>query len=65
MSLDVIAMTTSDVGCASRTTVNVSVLPDSATAVEPSVSAIVKPATSSSVVVTETVWSLIESKLSS
>ncbi len=58
-------MTTSDVGCASRTTVNVSVLPDSATAVEPPVSAMVNPATSLSVVVTETAWSLIESKLSS
>ena len=35
--------------------VNVSVVPDSSTAVDPSVSAIVNPATSSSVVDTETV----------
>ena len=46
---------TSDVGCASRTTVNVSVVPDSSTSVDPFVSDIVNPATSSSVVVTVTV----------
>ena len=43
----------------------VSVVPDSATLVEPPVSAIVNPATSSSVVVTETVSSLRESNESS
>ena len=57
--------TTSDVGCASRTMVKVSVVPDSSTPVDPSVSVMVNPAVSSSVVVTETVWSLTESKLSS
>ena len=55
VSLEVIVSTTSEAGSASRTTVNVSVVPDSATLVEPSVTAIVNPATSSSVVVTETV----------
>ena len=48
-------MTTSDAGWASRTTVNVSVVPDSSTSVDPSSSTMVNPATSSSVVVTETV----------
>ena len=62
VSSDVIAMTTSDDGCASRTTVNVSVVPDSATPVDPLVSAIVNPATSLSEVVTEIVWSATESK---
>ena len=55
VSAEDIERTTSDVGCAFRTTVKVSVLPDSATLVDPPVSAIVNPATSSSVVVTETV----------
>ena len=44
---------------------NVSVLPDSSTSVDPSVSSIVKPATSSSVVSTERVWSSSPSKSSS
>ena len=61
-SLDVKAITTSEFGCASRTTVNVSVPPASVTAVEPSSSTIVNPATSSSTVKTATVWSGIESK---
>ena len=54
-SLEEIERTTFDNGWASRTTVNVSVVPDSSTLVDPSVSATVNPATSSSVVVTETV----------
>ena len=48
-----------------RTMVNVSVVPDSATDVDPPVSAIVNPATSSSVVVAVTVWSATPSKSSS
>ena len=55
VSSDVIVRTTSEVGSASRTTVNISVLPDSSTSVDPSVSSIVNPATSSSRVSTETV----------
>ena len=55
VSSDVIVRTTSEVGCASRTTVNISVLPDSSTSVAASVSSIVNPATSSSRVSTETV----------
>ena len=55
VSSDVIVRTTSEVGSASRTIVNVSVLPDSSTSVDPSVSSIVNPATSSSRVSTETV----------
>ena len=55
VSSDVIVRTTSEVGSASRTTVNMSVLPDSSTSVDPSVSSIVNPATSSSRVSTETV----------
>ena len=54
-SADVMESTTSSVGWASRTTVNVSVVPDSSTPVEPSDSTMVKPATSSSEVVAETV----------
>jgi hypothetical protein len=53
----VIARTTSEVGSASRTTVNVSVVPDSSTLVVPPDSTIVKPAVSSSEVVAETVSS--------
>ena len=49
--------TTSDVGWALRTTVNVSVDPASATVVEPPDAATVKPGESSSAVVTATVWS--------
>ena len=48
-------ITTLESGSASRTTVKVSVVPDSATEVEPLDSTIVKPATSSSVVVALTV----------
>ena len=55
VSSDVIVRTTSEVGSASRTTVNMSVLPDSSTSVAASVSSIVNPATSSSRVSTETV----------
>ena len=55
VSADEIERTTSVVGCAFNTTVKRSVEPDSFTPVDPSVSAIVNPATSSSVVVTETV----------
>ena len=47
--------TTSESGCASRTMVNVSVVPDSSTAVDPLLSATVNPAVSSSVVVAVTV----------
>ena len=55
VSSDVIVRTTSEVGWTSRTTVNMSVLPDSSTSVDPSVSSIVNPGVSSSVVSTETV----------
>ena len=55
VSADEIERTTSVVGCAFNTTVKRSVDPASVTLVDPSVSAIVNPATSSSVVVTETV----------
>ena len=55
VSSEAMDITTSDVGWASRTMVNVSVLPDSSTSVAASVSSIVNPATSSSVVLTETV----------
>ena len=52
VSLEEIERTTSEPGWASRTTVNVSVVPDSSTLVEPLDSTIVNPATSLSVVVT-------------
>ena len=65
VSSDVTVNTTSDVGWASRTTVNVSVLPASVTSVDPSSSSTVNPATSSSVVSTETVRSATASKSSS
>ncbi len=55
VSPEAIVSTTSEAGSASKTTVNVSVVPDSPTMVDPLDSTIVKPATSSSVVVTETV----------
>ena len=55
VSADEIERTTSELGCVSRTMVKRSVEPDSSTPVDPLVSAIVNPATSSSVVVTETV----------
>ena len=54
-SEELIENATSVIGRPVRTTVKRSVEPDSSTPVDPSVSAIVKPATSSSVVVTETV----------
>ena len=55
VSLEDIAKTTSESGCAFRTTVKVSVVPDSSTLVDPLLSAMVNPATSSSVVVAVTV----------
>ena len=55
VSLEEIESTTSDDGCALRTTVKVSVVPDSSTLVDPPLSAMVNPAVSSSVVVAETV----------
>ena len=55
--------TTLESGCAFNTKVNVSVVPDSATLVDPLDSAIVNPATSLSVVATATVWLATESKL--
>ena len=55
VSLEVISKTTSDVGRPDRTIVNVSVVPVSATLVDPLLSAIVNPAESSSVVVVLTV----------
>ena len=55
VSDEVMERTTSLSGWALRTTVIVSVVPDSSTPVDPSVSATVNPATSSSVVDTETV----------
>ncbi len=55
VSSEAMVRTTSEVGWASRTIVNVSVVPDSSTSVDPSDSTIVNPATSSSVVVAETV----------
>ena len=54
-SEDVMVSTTFDDGSALSTTVKMSVEPASVTLVDPLVSAIVNPATSSSVVVTETV----------
>ena len=55
VSPDTTDSTTSEVGCASSTTVNVSVEPASVTDVPPPDSAMVNPAVSSSVVVTVTV----------
>ena len=55
VSLDVMLSTTFEAGCALSTTVNVSVVPDSLTLVDPPDSVMVNPATSLSVVVTETV----------
>ena len=60
-----IERTTLDDDCALRTTVKVSVSPASVTVVDPSGSETVNPATSSSVVDTETVWSATASKSSS
>ena len=61
----VIVNTTSEVGRPDRTTVKVSVVPVSATLVDPPVSAMVNPATSLSVVVVLTVWLATASKASS
>ena len=55
VSEETMSNTTSDTGSALRTIVNVSVPPASVTLVYPSVSVTVNPATSSSVVDTETV----------
>ena len=60
---EAIERTTSSAGCAFRTIVKVSVVPDSSTLVDPSVSTMVNPATSLSVVDVETVWSATGSKL--
>ena len=65
VSLDVMLSTTFEAGWAFSTTVKVSVVPVSATLVDPPDSVMVKPATSLSTVVTETVWSATPSKLSS
>ena len=54
VSAEEMLITTSDAGWALRTMVNVSVVPDSATAVDPPVSVMVNPAVSSSVVVAVT-----------
>ena len=55
LSEETMSITTLVSGCASRTTVNVSVVQDSATAVEPLVSVTVNSGISSSVVVTTTI----------
>ena len=55
VSADEIDNTTSELGCAFRTRVKVSVFPDSLTLVDPSDCAMVNPATSLSVVVADTV----------
>ena len=65
VSPDVTEITTFEAGWAFSTTVKVSVVPVSATLVDPLDWAIVNPATSLSVVVTETVWSATPSKASS
>ena len=62
VSLEVTVRTTFEEGWALRTMVKVSVVPVSATLVDPPVSAIVNPATSLSVVVAVTVWSATGSK---
>ena len=62
VSLDVTVKTTFEVGCASRTTVKVSVVPDSSTLVDPPDSVTVNPAVSLSAVDTDTVWSATPSK---
>ena len=64
VSLEDTEKTTFDAGWALRTMVKVSVVPVSATLVDPLVSAMVNPATSLSVVVAVTVWSATPSKLS-
>ena len=65
VSAEVTEIWTSLVGWASRTTLNVSVVLDSFTSVPDSVSVMVNPATSSSVVEAVTVWSVTLSKSSS
>ena len=55
VSPDVTVRTTLEAGCAFRTMVKVSVVPDSETLVDPPVCVMVNPAASSSVVVAETV----------
>ena len=65
VSSEVSVITTLESGWASSTTVNVSVVPDSATPVDPPNSTTVKPAWSLSVVMAATVWSLSASKSSS
>ena len=66
VSEEVTEITTSEMGCASRTTVKSSVVePSSATVVVPPDSMTVNPATSLSVVATDTVWSATPSKSSS
>ncbi len=66
VSDEVTEITTSEMGCASRTTVKSSVVEaSSATVVVPPDSMTVNPATSLSVVVTDTVWSATPSKSSS
>ena len=62
VSLDTTVRTTSEVGWAFRTMVKVSVVPVSATVVDPPDCAMVKPATSSSVVVADRVWFATGSK---
>ena len=65
VSPEVTEMTTLLAGCASRTTVKVSVVADSETLVDPPVCVIVNPAVSLSAVAADTVWLATESKLSS
>ena len=65
VSPDVTLITTSEPGSAVNTTVNVSVLPDSATAVEPDDWVTVNPAESLSALAAVTVWLANESKSSS
>ena len=60
VSDEVTEITTSDEGSAFRTTEILSVVPVSSTSVAPSVSAMVNPAASSSVVVADKVWSATE-----
>ena len=62
VSLEVTVRTTLEAGCAFRTMVKVSVVPVSATAVDPPDCTTVKPATSLSVVAADTVWSATGSK---
>ena len=63
VSPDVTLITPLESGCVFNTTVNVSVDPDSETAVDPDDWVTVKPAESLSAVAAVTVWSANESKL--